>query len=170
MFSLDTDTVNGIVRENDTIIRRVRAIPVAARWVSTIVIEETVGKQASHLNTLRSQRRPFGRESRFLAELVRVIATFQILPYTDEAEQLYQSWTAKQKRVGPNDCRIAASAILAGFTVITCNGKDFSPLPGVIWQDWSQPSSTPAAKTAEHCPAAFYWHLTYLQNLCIVAT
>ena len=139
MFSLDTDTVNGIVRENDAIVRRVRAVPVAARWVSTIVIEETVGKQVSHLNTLRSQHKPFGRESRFLAELVKALAAFQILPYTDEAEQLYQSWTTKQKRVGPNDCRIAASAIVAGFTVITCNGKDFSTIPGLAWQDWSRP-------------------------------
>ncbi len=139
MFLLDTDTVNGIVRENDTIVRRVRAVPVADRWVSTIVIEETVGKQISHLNTLRSQRKALSRESRFLAELVRIIAAFQILPYTDEAEQLYQSWPAKQKRVGPNDCRIAASAILAGFTVITCNGKDFSTIPSLSWQDWSQP-------------------------------
>ena len=80
-----------------------------------------------------------GRESQFLASLIRSLSTLQILPYTDEAEQLYQSWTAKQKRVGPNDCRIAASAILAGFTVITCNGKDFSTIPGVAWQDWSQP-------------------------------
>ena len=139
MFSLDTDTVNGIARANEAIVRRVRAVPMADRWISTIVIEETVGKQISHLNTLRSQRRSFDWESRFLAELVRIIAAFQILPYTDEAEQLYQSWTAKQKRVGPNDCRIAASAILAGFTVITCNGKDFSTIPGLHWQDWSQP-------------------------------
>ena len=139
MFLLDTDTVNGIVRENHAIVRQVRVVPAADRWISTIVIEETVGKQVSHLNTLRSQRRAFSRESRFLAELVRIIATFQILPYTDEVEQLYQSWPAKQKRVGPNDCRIAASAILAGFTVITCNGKDFSTIPGIAWQDWSQP-------------------------------
>ena len=138
MFSLDTDTVNGIVRENETIIRRVRAVPPADRWVCTIVVEEMVGKQVSHLNTLRSQRRPFGRESRFLAELVKIFGSFQILPYTDEAEQLYQSWPAKLKRAGPNDCRIVASTILAGFTVITCNGKDFSTIPGVAWQDWSK--------------------------------
>ena len=79
------------------------------------------------------------RESRFLADLIRALSTLQILPYTDEAEQLHQSWTAQQKRVGPNDCRIAASAMLAGFTVITCNGKDFSAIPSIVWQDWSQP-------------------------------
>ncbi len=31
------------------------------------------------------------RESRFLADLIRSLSTLQILPYTDEAEQLYQS-------------------------------------------------------------------------------
>jgi len=86
VYSLDTDTVNGIVRGNGHLFQRVRAVPTADRWVSTIVVEETVGKQISHLNTLRSQRKPFGRESRFLAELVQAFAALRILPYTDEAE------------------------------------------------------------------------------------
>ncbi len=139
MFSLDTDTVNGIVRRNPHILRRARFVPDAGQWISTIVVEEIVGGQIGRINALRSQRKPFGRESRFLAELIKALAAFSILPYTDEAEQLYQSWTAKQKRVGPNDCRIAASALLAGFTVVTCNAKDFSTIPGVAWEDWSRP-------------------------------
>ena len=72
----------------------------------------------------------------FLADLIRSLSVFSLLPYTDDAEALYRSWPARQKRVGPNDCRVAASAILAGFTVVTCNGKDFSAIPGVIWEDW----------------------------------
>ncbi len=71
--------------------------------------------------------------------VTKALSSFQILPYTDEAEQLYQSWPAKQKRVGPNDCRIAASAIVAGLTVVTCNQKDFSTVPGLVWEDWSKP-------------------------------
>ncbi len=139
MFSLDTDTVNGIIRRNPHILRRVRSVLNADQWISTIVVEEIVGGQIGRINALRSRNRPVERESQFLADLIRSLSTLQILPYTDEAEQLYQSWIAKQKRVGPNDCRIAASAILAGFTAITCNGKGFSTIPGVPWQDWSQP-------------------------------
>lgn len=107
--------------------------------MSTIVVEEAVGGQIGRINALRSRSRSTERESWFLADLIRSLSTLQTLPYTDEAEQLYQSWPAKQKRVGPNDCRIAASAILVGFTVITCNGKDFSTIPGLTWQDWSKP-------------------------------
>lgn len=136
MYSLDSDTVNGLLRSNLNLIRRVQAKPASSLWISTIVVEEIVGKQISRINTLRSQPRPFGRESEFLAKLLPVLTAFQILPYTDEAEQLSKSWPAKIKRVGPNDCRIAASAILAGFTVITGNGKDFSTIPGAVWEDW----------------------------------
>lgn len=139
MYSLDSDTVNGLLRGNINLIRRVRAESDLSIWISTIVVGETVGKQISHINTLRSQGKPFGRESEFLAKLLPALAAFQILPYTDKAEQLFKSWPTKIKGVGPNDCRIAASAILAGFTVITGNGKDFSTIPGVAWQDWSQP-------------------------------
>lgn len=102
------------------------------------MVEELVGKQISHLNSLRSQRKPLGRESQFLAKLVQSLAAFPLLPYTDEAEELFQSWTARQKRVGSQDCRIAASAIQAGLIVVTCNGKDFSTVPGLPWQDWSK--------------------------------
>ena len=131
--------MNGVVRGNSLLLQRLRAVKPTDRWVSTIVVEELVGKQISHVNSLRSRRKPFGRESRFLAALVQALAAFQILPYTDEAEALYQSWPAKQKRVGPNDCRIAASAQTLGLTVITGNGKDFSTIPDLAWQDWSRP-------------------------------
>ncbi len=138
MYSLDSDTVNNLLRANPNIARRVRAVNPVDLRVSTIVLEEVVGKQINHLNTLRSQRRPLTRASQFLAELTIALSAFQILPYSDEAEQLYQSWPAKQKRVGPNDCRIAASAIVAGLIVVTCNQKDFSTIPGLVWQDWSR--------------------------------
>ena len=138
MFSLDSDTLNLSLRGHPAVSRRIEAADPAALSVCTIVVEE-VGGQIGRINGFRSRSRPMERESRFLADLIHSLSTLQILPYTDEAEQLYQSWPAKQKRVGPNDCRIAASAILAGFTVLTCNGKDFSAIPGVAWQDWSRP-------------------------------
>ena len=138
MYSLDSDTINGLLRANLNLVRRVRAEPISNLWISTIVVEEIAGKQISYINSLRSQRRRFGRESLFLAELISALAAFQILPYTDEAEQIYQSWPPQIKRIGPNDCRIAASAILSGFAVITGNGRDFSAIPGVAWEDWSR--------------------------------
>jgi tRNA(fMet)-specific endonuclease VapC len=139
VYSLDSDTVNGIIRGQPSIIKRVQAENPEDLWVCTIVLEELVGKQISQINSLRSQRKLFGRESQFLTSLMGILAIFPILSYTDAAEELYLSWSAKQRRIGPNDCRIAASAMSIGLTVMTCNGKDFSVIPGLNWQDWSQP-------------------------------
>ncbi len=138
MFSLDSDTINHALRGQPAIVRRIQAADPANLAVCTIVVEELVGGQIGQINSLRSRSRPLGRESLFLADLMRGLSAFSLLPYTDDAEALYRSWPARQKRVGPNDCRVAASAILAGFTVVTCNGKDFSGIPSVVWEDWSK--------------------------------
>ena len=42
------------------------------------------------------------------------------------------------RRIGSQDCRIAASAIAAGWIVVTANQKDFSRIPGVQFEDWSR--------------------------------
>ncbi len=76
--------------------------------------------------------------SRLFVTLIEEVARFQLLPYTNEAERLFQSWPAAVRRVGPNDCRIAASAIAHGYVVVTCNGKDFSRIPGVTFEAWSR--------------------------------
>ncbi len=60
-----------------------------------------------------------------LLKTVRDLRRFEHLPYTAEMEALHQSWPAAVKRVGTRDCRIAATAIALGFTVITCNLSHF---------------------------------------------
>ena len=138
MYLLDNDTVSGAFREQARISRRLLVTPADQLWISPIVVEESVGQQINRINTLRSKGQPLGSACRLLVQLVSHLCTFQILPYGDEAERLYKSWTAQQKRVGANDGRIAASALIAGFIVVTCNGKDFSRLPDVLFEDWSR--------------------------------
>ena len=53
-------------------------------------------------------------------------------------EDLYQSWSPAVKRLGTRDCRIAATALVHGFTVVTCNLSHSRPIPGIRAEDWSQ--------------------------------
>lgn len=62
-----------------------------------------------------------------LLQTRRQLANYQVLLYTAEMEALYQSWPAAVKRVGTRDCRIGATALVHGFTVITCNLSHFQP-------------------------------------------
>jgi predicted nucleic acid-binding protein len=106
--------------------------------LSAIAAEELLQGSLARINWERSRSRPdVETASRFFTRLVTDLADFRLLPYTNAAEQIFQSWAPAVRRIGPNDCRIAASAIVHGYTVVTCNGKDFSRIPGAAFEDWS---------------------------------
>ncbi len=69
--------------------------------------------------------------------LFEALQRFQVVSYTSEIEQIYQSMSLEQKRVGTQDCRIAATAIAHGFTVVTANTSDFYKIGGVAVEDWT---------------------------------
>ncbi len=77
-----------------------------------------------------------------LLELVlNRILLFTIVPYSVAAENLYQTWPKSLQRIGPNDCRIAASAVVNGMTVITRNTRDFARIAEhevrLVFEDWA---------------------------------
>ncbi len=72
-----------------------------------------------------------------LARLIRDLAEFQILPFDEPAAILFGQFPSSVKRLGSQDCRIAASAVAYNMTVVTAD-KDFSGIPGVTWEDRTQ--------------------------------
>ena len=64
------------------------------------------------------------------------IGAFTLLPYSAAAEALFQAMPPEVKRIGTQDCRIAAIAMVNDCTVITRNVRDFSRIPGVRCEDW----------------------------------
>jgi predicted nucleic acid-binding protein len=71
----------------------------------------------------------------FLRKVIGDLSRFQILPYDDEAERIFQALPPAVKRIGTKDCRIAASALSRDFTVITRNIDDFEQT-GVRCENW----------------------------------
>ncbi len=142
MYALDTDTLTLHFRGHPQITRRVLATPKNDLWLPVPVVEEQLRGRLSTLAALNAARpadsRKLPQAYEDLLEALRALNGFQHLPYTAEAESLFQSWPASVKRVGTRDCRIAATAIVHGFTVVTCNTRHFQPIPGVRTKDWSQ--------------------------------
>lgn len=42
--------------------------------------------------------------------------------------------------IGPYDLLIAGQALRTGGTLVTANVGEFRRVPGLVWEDWSQPS------------------------------
>ena len=74
---------------------------------------------------------------RYFEDLFSAIHRFQILPYTSEAEEIYQLLPSKIKRIGTQDCRIAAIACVYKFTVVTVNINDFTDIGLAEVEDWT---------------------------------
>ena len=139
-YLLDVDTLERFFRSDAAILNRLDKTPKELVWVSSITAEEMLSGALSEINKAREQggRRDIEAPSRYFSRLVERLRVFNILPYTNAAEQEYQTYAASTKRIGKMDCRLAAHAGVNNFIVVTCNTADFSRIPGAKAEDWSR--------------------------------
>ncbi len=142
VYVFDNDTLTLAFHGNENITRRVLDTPSTDIWLPAPVVEEQLRGRLSLLSSFNpsrpsdSSKTPLAYD--LLLETLHFLHGFQYLPYTPEAESLFQSWPAAVKRVGTRNCRIAATALTHGFVVVTCNTRHFQPIPGVRLENWSQ--------------------------------
>ena len=133
-YLLDADTASLALRENKRVQGRMRRSPDV--WLSAIAAEEMLTGVLALLNANRDKPGTLFNYG-LLINLLSFLGGMRIYPYDEKAVLLYQSFPASVKRIGPQDCRIAASAIAAGWIVVTANTRHFSQIPGVQFEDWS---------------------------------
>jgi tRNA(fMet)-specific endonuclease VapC len=147
VFVLDTDTFTHFVDGDDAFISARANANLERLWISVVTIEEVMRGALNSLNDARDpnpQRRRRTRTAitvveayQFLFQSLNIFHRFQVMPYTADAERVFQGFPSGLRTRHPNDCRIAASAVEHGFTVVTCNTRDYVNLPGVLIEDWS---------------------------------
>jgi predicted nucleic acid-binding protein len=91
--------------------------------------------------SIQAERKlPLSKRYQFLGQLLDGLHQFSHITYSDEAEILYQSFPKSVRRIGPNDCRIAASAIVENLIVLTQNTADFARIaehdPRLRFETW----------------------------------
>lgn len=141
VYVLDNDTLTLSLQGSQKVARRILSTPADDVWLPAIAVEEQLRGRLAFLSSLNSarvsDRSKMPQAYELLLETVQELQRFQHLSYTAEMEDLYQSWPAAVKRLGTRDCRIAATAIVHGFTVVTCNTRHFQAIPSVTVEDWS---------------------------------
>ena len=135
MYILDTNTVKVILRNPTPYLqRRVTSIRYELLYISVVVAHEMIIGVLRRLSE-NERTRQVTRHYEFLRNVIGDINRFQILPYDDEAERIFQAFPPAVKRIGTRDCRIAASALSHNFIVITRNSDDFE-LTGARHENW----------------------------------
>jgi tRNA(fMet)-specific endonuclease VapC len=68
---------------------------------------------------------------------VEYFASFTVVDYTLQMDGLVSALRKQEIRIGTQDMRIAAAALVQGATLITRNTRDFAQIPGLAIEDWS---------------------------------
>jgi tRNA(fMet)-specific endonuclease VapC len=140
MYLLDTDHVsivqNGTQPECGRIQRRMARHPSTAIFVSIVSFHEQLMGANSHISQARTV--PVLVRGYAMLEEIRVrYAKAQVLPFDQQAANLFGSLRAQRVRIGTMDLRIAAIALSRGMAVVTRNMRDFNQVPGLSVEDWT---------------------------------
>ncbi len=134
-YLLDADSASLAINGNKRVRSRVQQTPDV--WLSAIAAEEITRGVLGLIN--QSRDKPGSPAAYILfGNLLTAYCDYRLHPYNAEASLVYASFSAQIKRLGTQDCRIAASAIAAGWIVVTANRRHFSQIPGVQFEDWSR--------------------------------
>jgi tRNA(fMet)-specific endonuclease VapC len=79
---------------------------------------------------------------RNLADIEALVARLEVLPFDNKAAYHFGQIRAGLYRtgqpIGPYDMMIAGQARASGLKLITNNVKEFTRVPGLLLEDWSQ--------------------------------
>jgi predicted nucleic acid-binding protein len=151
-YLLDNDTFNHILRNHPVVTKKLRNTEAGSVALSAVAALESLrGSLAIISQTEAKGFKPTKVFSSGVAyndfvTIITAISQFAILPFDDASDVTFRSWPENVKRIGPNDCRIAASAIVHGLIVVTCNTSHFeqiadrAKLSTLHWEDWSLPA------------------------------
>ncbi len=139
MYLLDTNSISNYLdqrRQHGTLQQRIGDQLVGTVFISVISLEEILKGALASINKTRQQPTLIANYQR-LTILFNGLHQFPLLPYTEQADQLYQSLPSVIKRIGTQDCRIAAIASTTGMTIITSNTNDFQRITLAPIEDWT---------------------------------
>jgi tRNA(fMet)-specific endonuclease VapC len=132
-YMLDTDTCSYIMkRSNETVVKRLRAVPVADVCISVITKSELLyGVEVSP------------RRTQDAAALQAFLPHVDVREFPDDAATHYAQIRADLKKrgrmIGANDLFIAAHARSLGLRLVTNNTAEFGRVKGLTLENWTLP-------------------------------
>jgi tRNA(fMet)-specific endonuclease VapC len=134
---LDTDHVSLHERGHAPLRSRLTSIPPDSVAVSAVTVEEMVRGRLAIL-ARRSEGEARVRAYAKLIETVVFFSSIPVVPFDLRCEEKFQELRSLRLRVGSQDLRIAATAIVNNLILVTRNRQDFERVSGLIIEDWSR--------------------------------
>lgn len=135
-YLLDTDHVTLHELGHPPILARIAALPPDAVGVSIVTVEETVRGRLAVL-AKRSKGEARVRAYAKLRESIQFFNSVPVVAFDTACEDRFQILLPHKLRIGTQDLRIAATALVNNLIVVTRNRRHFERVPGLLIEDWS---------------------------------
>jgi tRNA(fMet)-specific endonuclease VapC len=106
------------------------------RVVTTVVtVEEQLRGWLAQINRSPDIHKQLPAYCR-LADLLEFLSDWEILSLDEEAARAFNNMRRQRVRIGTQDLKIAAIALVNDALLLTVNLRDFRRIPGLNVQDW----------------------------------
>lgn len=137
MFILDTDVITRHQSGQPIISDKINDTPREQLFTTSITVEEQLRGRLAYINRHRNSPAKSAQGHTALVRTIGYFSKSNILIFTEKADAAFRELRKRGVRIGSQDLRIAAIALVHGFTVITCNVGDFGHVPNLKIEDWT---------------------------------
>ena len=135
-FLFDTDHLTLYQYKHPPLMRHIASHPPGVFGISPIAIEEILSGRLAILS------RPLGGTALIqayerLVAAVQMLQLFAVVPFDQTSENEFQQLRASRLRIGSQDLKIAAVALVNQLTLLSRNRRDFGRIAGLMLDDWS---------------------------------
>ncbi|MBD2337966.1 type II toxin-antitoxin system VapC family toxin [Calothrix sp. FACHB-156] len=135
LWILDTDSVSLFQRGNVEIARHLNNVDASEIAITIITVEEQIRGRFQVIRRANAHDLVSAYEK--LQITFDSLKSFNVLKFTDEAQQLYRNLILQKIKVGRQDLRIAAIALSVNGILVTRNYRDFSQVPNLVLENWT---------------------------------
>ena len=134
-YVLDSDTVSAIRRGHQGVQRRLALIPEESIFLNVVSAFENLRGWFAEVN----KQQPIGQLVWAFNGLLGTLLFYgrwQVLPYDMAAATKYEELRRQHRRLGRDDLRIAAIALVQNALLVTQNVNDFAAIEGLRVENW----------------------------------
>lgn len=139
-FLLDTDHVVILQRQTTNLYQQLSRRLIQHSPDDFFISIVTFHEQVAGWQALLNRRRDAHSVVRAYDEFSRLLEGFadaQLSDFSQEAALKFEELRGQRVRIGTMDLRIAATALVRDYTVLTRNLVDFEQVPGLRVEDWT---------------------------------
>jgi len=126
VFIFDTDAITHDQNAHPVLRAKVNSTPRAQLFTTSVTVEEQLRGRLAYISKYRHVPAKAAQGHVALIQMISYFSKWNILAFHEAADTMFRQLRAQRIRIGSQDLRIAAIALLSGFTVVTRNVRDFS--------------------------------------------